>query len=147
MKQNIHCYSKRKEKKQTEETVDQIRTANQEGKLQIQHVWFQSTLQSSNSFQLCLLQHSSLSWTVSTPGLQLFWAGIPQHEHLQHHWVSNTIQALSSQLHAMASQDFHARTALTHTWPHWLSLAMEGDSQHLSYILDSKSQNHMIHAL
>lgn len=62
MAQNIHYLSKRKEREQSKEILEQRKTANQQGKCQIldMHVLYQNPLQLSNSCQFCWLPHTSL---------------------------------------------------------------------------------------
>lgn len=67
---HVHYHSKRKERDHSEEKADQSKTENQQSKLYTPHfhVWCQSSLQTSSSFQLCGPQRKSASELCTCQG-------------------------------------------------------------------------------
>lgn len=118
-------HSKKEERKNSEEMLDQANLKNQYGKLQIRI---------SMSFQLLhlsLFASASLFWAGSTLRMQLCGGRYPLHWHLQHLGVSNIIQASIPQVHTRMILCCHAEITMTHAWSQKLSLSTEGASTKL----------------
>lgn len=77
MAKNRHYYSKREGRENSEETLDQRKTEEQLGHLQIRHLCLPSK-PSSDLQLLCFVDCITLLCVGSTLGLQLSLAGIPQ---------------------------------------------------------------------
>lgn len=66
-------------------------------------------------FQLCQLRHTPLSGAAPLPACSPWQTSMTRAPPTS--WVSDTVQASSSQLHAVTSLGFHAETPLPYTWP------------------------------